>query len=77
MLTFENCPIITHAAPNWYFWCSFRFHRIIIVLVAIPFLVVNLGELMDLIYGDYTSNLDRVLKGYLLVQISCGVVSLL
>lgn len=75
-MTFEQCPFITHIAPNWYLWCSFRFYRIVLLVVATPFTIVNLGEWLDLLYGTNGSKLDRILRIYLTVQLVTAVVSI-
>lgn len=74
-MTFENCPAVMSAAPNWFFWCSFRFHRIILIVATIPYTLVNTGEWLDFIYTQHATLLEGILKGYLTVQLSCGVVS--
>lgn len=73
-MTFEKCPAVMSAAPDWYFWCTFRFYRIIVIVAAIPYLAVNIGEWLDLFYTKHPSMLDGVLKGYLSAQLSSGVV---
>lgn len=77
IMVFDKCPFVKYAAPDWYIFCAFKFYRIVLPIVAVPFLFLNTLEYLDLFYGIYGSKFNKVLRIYLTVQLSCSVVSVI
>lgn len=75
-MTFENSPFLRSIAPYWFFWCTFRFHRIIVIVDSIPYLIISIAIWLDIFYGTHANSLQRMLKIYFSLQFSCGVVSI-
>lgn len=72
---FHKTAILKYAAPQWFYWCTFGYSSILILLfAALPSNVVNFGQWLDFIYGEHASISERILRGYLTIQISIGTV---
>lgn len=73
---FDKTPILNYAAPQWFYFFTFGHNSIMILcFAAFPNLIINIGQWLNLIYGEHASLLERVLKLYLSLQISIGSVS--
>lgn len=74
--TFYNkTPILKYLAPKWFHFVIFGYTSFVTMLLSgIPIFLVNFGQLLNFIYGEHSSVLDRILKGYFTIQVSTGTV---
>lgn len=72
---YDKTPILQYLAPQWFQWILFRYTSFFMILVCgIPIAIVNFGQALNFLYGHHASVLDRILKGYFIIQVSTGTV---
>lgn len=72
---YDKSPILKYAAPQWFYWCVFGYSSLVMAFVsAFPCSLVNFGQWLNFIFGEHSTALERILKGYLTIQISIGSV---